>query len=174
MCIFPIATSKRQLQDFQCFACVSQGLASSLWLLVFSEFLPDKKVSSSSWAGDLKLILRMLYFACSDRPPKFAEVQALVQSCRGRPVKFAAVDCGHVSIFSFDTVTLPMLPDWEASSCWWYQATCVDSKQSCENCLWLRPIQISKCDVSETNAPRVQHMFQRKKQFCIWSIMWPT
>lgn len=53
----------------------------------------------------------------SDRPPKSAEVQALVQSCRGRPVKFAAVDCGHVSIFSFDTVTLPMLPDWEASSC---------------------------------------------------------
>ncbi|CAM6046859.1 unnamed protein product [Sphagnum compactum] len=53
----------------------------------------------------------------SDRPPKFAEVQALVQSCRGRPVKFAAVDCGHVSIFSFDTITLPMLPDWEASSC---------------------------------------------------------
>ncbi|CAM6071981.1 unnamed protein product [Sphagnum tenellum] len=53
----------------------------------------------------------------SDHPPKFAEVQALVQSCRGRPVKFAAVDCGHVSIFSFDTVTLPMLPDWEASSC---------------------------------------------------------
>ncbi len=61
MCIFPIATSKRQLQGFRCFACVSQGLASSLWLLVFSEFLPDKMVSSSSWAGDLKLILRMLY-----------------------------------------------------------------------------------------------------------------
>jgi hypothetical protein len=117
MCIFPIATSKRQLQGFRCFACVSQGLASSLFLLVFSEVLPDKKVSSSSWAGDLKLILGMLYFACSDRPPKFAEVQALVQSCRGRPVKFAAVDCGHVSIFSFDTITLPMLPDWEASNC---------------------------------------------------------
>lgn len=43
-------------------------------------------------------------------PPELKQVRELEAMVGGRPVKFGTVDCGHVSIFSFTTCSLPTLP----------------------------------------------------------------
>ncbi|KAJ7295311.1 hypothetical protein O6H91_01G095800 [Diphasiastrum complanatum] len=46
----------------------------------------------------------------SDRPPHLREIQACEEGHEGVPVKFASVVCGHVTLFSINSVQLPELP----------------------------------------------------------------
>ncbi|KAL0925145.1 hypothetical protein M5K25_003455 [Dendrobium thyrsiflorum] len=73
--------------------------------ITFDVYLPNSKFKKSS-PGDPFFLLCVLKAS----PPSRQEVENVERSCGGIPIKFCIVDHGQVSFFSFDKVTLPVLP----------------------------------------------------------------
>ncbi|KAJ6844955.1 uncharacterized protein M6B38_288335 [Iris pallida] len=71
----------------------------------FSVHLPNNKFRKSS-PGDPSFLLCVL----RGNPPSRAEVESMEEKCDGLPLKFCFVDHGRISFFSYDKVTLPILP----------------------------------------------------------------
>ncbi|KAG6556886.1 hypothetical protein Mapa_001466 [Marchantia paleacea] len=74
-------------------------------LPMFDVFLPNGRFKKSTpGLPTFRLCIS------SGQPPKPDELRALEHKVCGIPLKYVVVECGHISIFSFDTVSLPDLP----------------------------------------------------------------
>ncbi|KAL2641338.1 hypothetical protein R1flu_008925 [Riccia fluitans] len=88
-----------------CYLTLNQVEDSCDALLMYDVFLPNGRFKKSSpGLPAFRLCIS------SGQPPKHNEVRALELKSGDAPLKFACVESGHVSIFSFDTVSLPDLP----------------------------------------------------------------
>lgn len=72
---------------------------------MFDVFLPNGRFKKSV-PGPPTFRLCM----SSNHPPKPSDIRTMEHNCGGVPFKYVVVECGHISIFSFDTVSLPDLP----------------------------------------------------------------
>ncbi|KAL2622458.1 hypothetical protein R1flu_002663 [Riccia fluitans] len=88
-----------------CYLTLNQVEDSCDALLMYYVFLPNGRFKKSSpGLPAFKLCIS------SGQPPKHSEVCALELKSGDASLKFAFVESGHVSIFSFDAVSLPDLP----------------------------------------------------------------
>ncbi|KAJ6799189.1 uncharacterized protein M6B38_207980 [Iris pallida] len=71
----------------------------------FSVYLPNSKFRKST-PGDPSFLLCVL----RGNPPSRVEVESMEEKCDGLPLKFCFVDHGRISFFSYDKISLPILP----------------------------------------------------------------